>query len=83
MAESLLKKEMERFPNRPLPIALAHEFMRAKPADQERQFMLSRIFRRLKPVDQMRCRDELHFCRDIKRKLPAGDLARIQQWGRP
>lgn len=53
-------------PCRPLPVALAHVFANAKPADP-RMNALNRIFRTLNSVDQLRCRDELHFCRLAKR----------------
>jgi hypothetical protein len=75
MAESLLKSDVERFPNRELPIALAHELARAKVTDQDRQLVLGRIFRRLKPVDQFRCRAELMNCRQAKRGELVAQLA--------
>lgn len=75
MAESLLKTQMGRLPNRPLPIALAHELARAKVTDQPRQDVLGRIFRTLRPVDQFRCRAELMNCRQAMRGELVAELA--------
>lgn len=47
---------------RSLPIALAHSLARTKP-DDERMDVLNRVFKGCKPIDQLRCRDELLQCR--------------------
>lgn len=72
--ESALERCERIEPCRPLPVALAHVFANAKPADP-RMPALNRIFTRMAKADQLRCRDELHWCRLAKR----GELKAVVQ----
>jgi hypothetical protein len=53
---------------RPLAIALAHEFASTKATDQARLALLNRHYANLLPVDQIRCRRELLECRAARRE---------------
>lgn len=61
-----LTQELQRNPNRPLSIALAQRLANTKPGDPL-MAAYNRIFQRMSPVDQLRCRDELHWCQLAKR----------------
>lgn len=65
--ESLLARAVRVNPNRPLPIALAHAMASAKVSDQDRQQLLSRVFKAMQPAQQARCRHELAECRAARR----------------
>lgn len=62
----LLKQELERFPPRPLPIALAQVMANTKPGAY--LDCLERLYLTLSPADKLRCRDELNRCRAAKRE---------------
>jgi len=52
---------------RPLPVALAHEFAALKWGKEGKRLdMLNRIYLELSPADRMRCRIELAQCRRAK-----------------
>ena len=51
---------------RSLPVALAHCLMTAR-LGTGRMALLDRAFLRLMPADRLRCRAELHACREAKR----------------
>lgn len=71
---SNLAQEIRQFPNRPLPVALAQVFANTKPTDP-RMDALNRIFRALSKADQLRCQDELHWCRLAKRGAVEAQIA--------
>lgn len=51
---------------RELPIALAHYAVRRKPGEPG-ALIANKLFARLTPADQLRCRWELHECREARR----------------
>ncbi len=52
---------------RPLWLALAQNMATCKLGNTERMELLNRLYRTMSPVDQLRCRDELTWCRRAKR----------------
>lgn len=64
---NLLERSLRLNPNRELAVVLARELANTPMRNQERHAVLHRIFRGLTPVQQLRCRDELHWCQKAKR----------------
>ena len=51
----------------PLWAALARGMATCKLGNTERMELLNRLYRTLSPADQLRCKDELTWCRRAKR----------------
>lgn len=62
-----LAQMLRERPSRPLPIALAHCLVNTSLRRQTRVAVLNRIYRRLKPAQQIRCRLEIIEARAAKR----------------
>lgn len=61
-----LHDSLDRQPLRPLPIALAQQFVKTRIGDPS-QDVLNRIFAAMRPADQMRCRFEILECQAAMR----------------